>query len=111
MALVPRMLRPSVLIRRKAMYQGFLGPSSFWKVVGVFVFGKATIKKFFGKNVEVVDLASLGSGRHMEVTTTKPLSRRARKKQRKAGTAGPTLKESRALAQLWADTEARRKAS
>jgi hypothetical protein len=108
MALVPRMLRPSVLIRRKAMYQGFLGPSSFWKVVGVFVFGKATIKKFFGKNVEVIDLASLGAGRHMEVTTAKPLSRRARKKLRKAGTPPPTLKESRQLAQLWAESQSRR---
>lgn len=107
MALIPRTLRPSVLIRRKAMYQGFLGPSSFWKFVGIFVFGKATIKKFFGKNVEVLDTASMGGGRFMQVTTVKPPSRRARKKARRAGVASPTLKESRKLAQAWADSQTR----
>jgi hypothetical protein len=106
MALVPRALRPSILIRRKAMYAGFLGPSRFWKLVGVFVFGKSSIKKFFGKQPEVIDVASLGSGRFMQVTTTKPPSRRERKKLRRAGVA-PTLKERRELAQFWADSQSR----
>ena len=103
MALVPRMLRPSVLIRRKAMYSGFLGNSGFWKVVGVFVFGKSTVKKFFGKNEEVVDVSSLGSGRFMQVTTAKPQSRRSRKKMRKRGIVPPTLEGDRAMAARWAD--------
>ena len=47
---LPRMLRPSVIIRRKAMYMGFLGPSRFWKVVGLVVFGKRSITKFFGNH-------------------------------------------------------------
>ena len=102
MALIPRMLRPAVLIRRKAMYSGFLGGSTFWKVIGVFVFGKATIAKFFGKNPEVIDVSSLGGGRVMKVTTTTPPSRRARRKARKAGVVTPSLKESRKLARLWA---------
>ena len=96
------MLRPSVLLRRKAMYAGFLGPSSFWKVVGVFVFGKATIKKFFGKNVEVVDVSSLGAERFMTVTTAKPVTKRRRKKLAKQGITPPTLKERKALGMLWA---------
>ena len=107
MALVPRMLRPSVLIRRKAMYQGFLGPSTFWKVVGVFVFGKATIKKFFGRNPEV--LYSGGSGKFFQVTTAKPESRRKRRKRRAAGEHVPTLAEERVLAQMWADEQVRAK--
>jgi hypothetical protein len=107
MALLPRMLRPSAMIRRKAMYQGFLGPSTFWKVVGVFVFGKATIRKFFGKNVEVIDNASLGAGRFMQVTTTKPPSRRERRRRRRAGEVAPTIKETRVAAQAWADSHAR----
>ena len=108
MALLPRMLRPSVLIRRKAMYTGFLGNSGFWKVVGVFVFGKSTIKKFFGKNPEVIDVSSLGSGRVMQITTTRPMSRRARKKTVRSGATPPTLKGDRALATLWAESKSRR---
>ena len=103
MALVPRMLRPSVLIRRKALYSGFLGTSGFWKVIGVFVFGKSTVKKFFGKNEEVVDVSSLGAGRFMQLTTAKPQSRRSRKKMLKNGVVPATLDNDRALASLWAD--------
>ena len=102
MALIPRMLRPSVIIRRKAMYTGFLGPSRFWKVIGVFVFGKSTIKKFFGKNEEIIDTSSLGAERFMTLTTAKPVTRRRRKKLRKQGIEPLTLKESKALGSLWA---------
>jgi len=108
MAVIPRALRPSVLIRRKAMYQGFLGPSTAWKVIGLVVFGKSTIKKFFGKNVEVVDVSSLGSGRFMQITTSKPMTRRARKKMVRSGATPPTLKGDKALGQLWVDSQSRR---
>jgi hypothetical protein len=104
MALLPRALRPSVLIRRKAIYGGFLGGSGFWKIVGVILFSKSTIKKFLGKNPEVIDVASLGGGRFMQITTAKPPSRRARRKQLKRGVVPPTLKESRAFGQLWASS-------
>ena len=102
MALLPRALRPSVLIRRKAMYSGIFGQSTFWKVIAVWVFGKASIKKFFGKNVEVIDTAKLGSGRYMQLATAKPVTRRELKKLRKAGIEPPTLKEHKALGKLWA---------
>ena len=32
---VPQALRPSVIIQRKAIYDGLLGPSLFWKIVAV----------------------------------------------------------------------------
>ena len=105
MALIPRALRPSVLIRRKAMYAGFLGPSSFWKVVGVFVFGKATIKKFFGKNPEVIDASSLGAERFMTLTTAKPVTKRRRRKLAKQGITPPTLAEHKAYGRIWAATQ------
>ena len=111
MALLPRMLRPSVLIRRKAMYTGFLGNSGFWKVVGVFVFGKSTIKKFFGKNPEVIDVSSLGPGRVMELMTAKPVTKRRRRKLTKQGVTPPTLAEQKAFSQAWAAKHASRKAS
>jgi hypothetical protein len=96
------MLRPSVLLRRKAMYAGFLGPSRFWKLVGIFVFGKSTIKKIFGKNTEVVDVARLGPERFMTVTTAKPMTRRRRRKLRKRGIDAPRLPEHKAYAARWA---------
>lgn len=111
MALVPRMLRPSVLIRRKAMYTGFLGNSTFWKIVGVFVFGKSSLKKFFGKNPEVVDVSRLGAGRFMEVVTAQPVTRRRRRKLQRRGVTVPTLGEQKALSQLWASAQAARKVS
>jgi hypothetical protein len=112
MALVPRALRPSVLIRRKAMHRGFLGPSSFWKVVGVVVFGRSTLKKFFGKSVEIVDTAALGSERFMTVTTAKPMTKRRRKQLRKGGREPLTLKQRQALGALWAaEQDAAKRAS
>lgn len=102
MALLPRALRPKVLIRRKAMYSGIFGQSTFWKIVAAWVFGKASIKKFFGKNVEVIDTAKLGSGRYMQLATAKPVTRRELKKLRKAGMEPPTLKEHKALGKQWA---------
>lgn len=111
MALVPRLLRPSVLIRRKAMYAGFLGPSTFWKVVGVFVFGKRTIAKFFGKQAEVIDVSTLGSGRVMHVVTAKPITKRRRRKLARRGVAVPTLAEQRVRARSWAADQAARKVS
>lgn len=112
MALVPRLLRPSVLLRRKAMYSGFLGPSRVWKVIGVIVFGRSTLKKFFGKSEEVIDVSSLGAERFMTVTTAKPMTRRRRRKLRKQGIEPYTLKEQKALGALWAaEADAAKRAS
>ncbi len=102
MALLPRALRPAVLIRRKAMYSGIFGQSTFWKAVALWVFGKASIKKFFGKNVEVIDTAKLGKGRYMQLATAQPVSRRELKKLRRAGMGPPTLKEHKKLGKMWA---------
>jgi hypothetical protein len=107
MALIPRMLRPSVLIRRKAVSAGFMGPSRFWKLVGVVVFGRSTIKKFLGKQPEVIDRSSLGSGRYMQIVTAKPLTRRERRKLRNVGVEPLTLSEQGQLGKLLAKSNAR----
>jgi hypothetical protein len=100
---LPRALRPAVLIRRKALYAGVLGPSKFWKVVAVWVFGKATLKKFFGRNVEVLDAGPLGVGRYLSVETAEPLTRRRQRKLAKAGRPVPTRAVVTAVAQAEAD--------
>jgi hypothetical protein len=106
MAAIPRMLRPSVLIRRKAVSAGFMGPSRFWKIVGVVVFGKSTIKKFLGKRSEVIDTSKLGKGRYMQLSTAQPVTRRELKKLREAGMEPPTLKQHKVLGKLWAASRA-----
>lgn len=103
MALIPRMFRPSVIIRRKAIYSGFLGQSSFWKVVWVVLVSKGTVKKVFGKSEEVVDVSSLGIGRFMQVTTATPQTRRSRRRLRRARITPPTLVGERAKATRWAN--------
>jgi len=108
---IPRMLRPSVLIRRKALYAGFLGTSTFWKVVGVVVFGKRTITKFFGRQPEVIDVSRLGPGRVMQLVTAEPVTRRRRRRLAKRGVTVPTLAEQRVLAKLWASDRAAERAS
>lgn len=101
MAGLTSLLKPSRLIRRKATYSGLLGPSKFWKVVAVFIFGRQTLSKFFGKQTEVIDARSLGAGTRFHVETSKPLSRRQRRKLKKSGRLVP-LKQQQADAQVWA---------
>ena len=73
MALLPRALRPSVVIRRKAVSSGFLGPSTFWKIIGALVFGKGPIKKFFGKHPETIAKQKVGFNSFVKVINSKPM--------------------------------------
>jgi len=79
MALLPRALRPSVVIRRKAIWSGFLGPSKLWKIVGAFVFGQGTIKKFFGKTPEKISSQKVGLNSFVNVINAKPMTKKQRK--------------------------------
>ena len=80
MALLPRYFRPAVVLKRHAVRRGILGPSLFWKVVAAWVFGKSTIKKFFGKQPEPLGTWKVGSNSFVNVINAKPPT----KKQRKA---------------------------
>ena len=85
MAVLPYALRPAVIIRRKAIRQGLLGPSLFWKVVAGWVFGKKTIKKFFGKQPEKLGTWKVGSNKFVNVINAKPPTRQQRKHSKVAG--------------------------
>jgi len=80
MALLPYALRPSVIIRRKAIWQGVLGPSTFWKVVAVGVFGKSSAKKFFGKNPEPIVTETVGSDSFLNLITSTPYTKKQAKR-------------------------------
>ena len=77
MALLPYSLRPSVIIRRKALRQGILGPSLLWKVVAVGVYGRSSLKKFFGKQPQSLGTWKLGSDKFVTVVNAKPMSKKA----------------------------------
>lgn len=81
MALLPYTLRPKVVIRRKAIWSGLLGPSTFWKGVAVFVFGQTTIKKFFGKTPEPLGTYKIGSDAYLNVINAKPMTAKERKRR------------------------------
>ena len=86
MPLIPYTYRPSVILRTKALRQGIFGPSTFWKVVAAFVFGRSTLKKVFGRNEQVLEKAVLkGGGRLMQIETFKAPTRRERRRAAKAG--------------------------
>lgn len=92
------------------MYAGFLGPSTFWKAVGVVVYGKRTITRVFGRQPEVVDVSALGPGRVMQLVTARPVTRRRRRRLAKRGVEVPTRSEQERLARAWADDQVRQRA-
>ena len=106
MALLPYALRPTVIIRRKAIRQGILGPSTFWKVVAAWVFGRSTLKRFFGRQVETIAVERIGYDRVVQVLTATPLTRKERKR---LGITREVL-EARAVADIAASEMARPRA-
>jgi hypothetical protein len=75
------MLRPSMLLRRRALMSGVLGNSTFWRVMAVVLFGSSTLRRLFGKQPELVEVAVLkGPGHLMQIET---LPRRARRGRRR----------------------------
>jgi hypothetical protein len=103
MALLPRALRPSVIIRRKAIRQGLLGPSLFWKVMAGWVFGKKTVKKFFGKQPEKLGSWKVASNQFVNVINAKPQSK---KQAAKSGTSKRVLRDL-VVAQAVADVRSK----
>jgi len=89
MALLPYALRPAVIIRRNALRKGLLGPSMFWKVVAAWVFGKTSIKKFFGKQPDSLGTWKVGSNKFVNVINAQPTTKKQRKRS------GITKKQAR----------------
>ena len=103
MALLPYALRPSVVIRRKAIRQGILGPSLLWKIVAVGVFGRSSLKKFFGKQPDALGTWKVERNGFVNVLSAQPTTTKQLKR------AGTTRKQRRNLivARAVADTAAK----
>jgi len=80
MARIPLLLRPSFIIRRNAIGKGVLGPSTLWKVVAAFVFGRSRLKKVLSRQPESLGRHTIGAGSKITVAVTAPLSRRQAKR-------------------------------
>lgn len=103
MKLIPLTMRPGFVIRRKAMRRGLLGPSTFWKVVALGVFGRSTLKRVFGRQPEYIAKERIKPDAFLNVITATPLSR---KERRRTGITRALL-----LEQALADVEAANRTS
>jgi hypothetical protein len=77
---LPYLLRPSVAVKRAAVRRGLLGSSNFWKLVTVVVFGRGMLRKFLGKQPDLLGSRRIGVGHVITVSVAEPLSRRERKR-------------------------------
>jgi hypothetical protein len=100
---LPYTMRPAVIIRRRAIWRGVFGSSMFWKIVAGWVFGRSTLKRFFGKRPERLGKERLKIGQSLAINLYTPLSRRER---RRTGISKAVLR-----AQAEADVRAARRAS
>ena len=67
MPLVPKLLRPSVIIRRNATYKGLLGGQKGWLAIGVVLWSKSFLKKTFGKTEEILTTEKLTKGQFLRI--------------------------------------------
>ena len=76
-------VRPSYIIRSKAMTQGVFGGQRGWQVVAAVVFGRQILKRVLGKHPELLARDVLQAGESITVRTLGP-PERGRKARRKA---------------------------
>ncbi|MGH9134152.1 MAG: hypothetical protein ACRDZZ_09460 [Ilumatobacteraceae bacterium] len=82
MATRRRALSPSVLIRRRALHKGILGPSRMWRAIAFVVFGRKLLKRIFGKNVDELGTEKLTAGQLVQIEAIAPPTRRKRRRPR-----------------------------
>ncbi|MCU1361608.1 MAG: hypothetical protein JWN99_2897 [Ilumatobacteraceae bacterium] len=76
---LPRLLKPSVLLRRNALYKGLFGGSRGWLAVGALIWGGGFLKRSLGKQPQVVSIEKLKAGQGVRIDAIKPDTRRQRR--------------------------------
>ena len=84
MARPSRLLSPTALLRRNALYKGVFGGSRGWVVVGAFMWGPRVCRRLFGKTEEIVAIERLRAGQFVRVESIAPPTRKQRKASRRA---------------------------
>ena len=75
------MMRPTMVIRAQAFRKGLFGSSRIWRAVAFAIIGKRVVKRYFGREPEIIEVATLKGGNHwMQIRTYDPQSRRARRR-------------------------------
>jgi hypothetical protein len=80
---LPRLLRPSALLRRNALYRGLLGGSRGWLAVGALIWGRRALQKAMGKEEQVLTIEKLEPGQGLRIDTIPPDTRRHRRAARR----------------------------
>ena len=80
---LPRLLKPSVLLRRNALYRGLLGGSRGWLAVGALIWGRGLLKRAMGKEPQVLTVEKLEPGQGLRIDTFKPATRKADSRRRR----------------------------
>ncbi len=73
---VPGAIRPSYVIQRRAIQQGLLGKSPFWRVVAVALVLRGPVEGTFGRRSERLARFAVGPGHSVRVTTIRPKTRK-----------------------------------
>ena len=79
MAKVSSLLSPTALLRRNALYKGLLGGRRGWMVVGVVVWGPRLLKRFAGRQEEVLTTEKLVAGQAIQIQAVRPPTRQQRR--------------------------------
>lgn len=84
MARRPRLLSPTVLLRRNALYKGVFGGSRGWMAIGAALWGPRLLKRALGRREEVLATERLRPGEFVRIEALRPPTRRERKSARRA---------------------------
>jgi hypothetical protein len=95
--LAPGAIRPSIVIQRRAISKGLLGPSVFWKIVAVALFLRGPVEGTFGRRSERLARYRIGPGHSVRVSTFNPTTRKQRKEL--------GLTKAKAYEKAWAEIQ------
>ncbi len=85
MARKPNLLSPTLYLRHSALYKGVLGGSRGWMAVGAVLWAPKLIKRFLGKNEEIIATEKLVAGQSLRLEAIGPPTRKQRKAAERAG--------------------------
>lgn len=84
MARRARLLSPTAMLRRSALYKGVFGGHRGWMAVGAVLWGPRILRRVFGKQEEIVAVERLTAGQSVRLESIKPPTRKERKAARRA---------------------------
>jgi len=75
----PSLLSPTALLRRNALYKGVFGGQRGWMVVGALVWGPRLLKRFAGRQEQVLTTEKLVAGQSIQIQAVRPPTRQQRR--------------------------------